>query len=208
MRTPIPRKRGSQVGSVVDPFRRRQVRYESRLEREWALVLIARPDVREIREQQTASWITSEGRRKYTCDFHVAWASGRRTAFEVKYEEDAERTDVRERIAAAAANVGDEFADDYRLLTERHLPREAIERAEYLISCALDFDEEAVATVRSYLGTAGTTVTIEAIADATRLGHRATRAAALLAREGALVPENGDSLAPGARFANALVSPR
>ena len=204
----MPRKRGSQVGFVVDPFRRRQVRYESRLEREWALVLIARPDVREIREQQTASWITSEGRRKYTFDFHVAWASGRRTAFEVKYEADAERTDVRERIAAAATNVGEEFADDYRLLTERHLSREAIDRAEYLISCALDFDEEAVATVRSHLGTAGETIMLEEVAAATRLGCRAMRAAALLVREGALVPENGNSIVPGARYVNVSASSR
>lgn len=89
-RIPTPKKRGSRIGFIIDPFRRRRIYFESGLEELLLRVLIANPDVVDIREQQQAGFLFNGGLKTHFFDFVVTWRSGRRTAYAVKYEEDIE----------------------------------------------------------------------------------------------------------------------
>jgi len=90
-RKPSPRKRGSSVGRVPDPFRRRWIYFESGLEYRHLVTLIANPAVSDIREQQTRSYVARGRKHRYTTDYLVTFNTGFRVAYEVKYAETAAR---------------------------------------------------------------------------------------------------------------------
>ncbi|NGO54057.1 hypothetical protein [Allomesorhizobium camelthorni] len=190
MRKPTPKKRGSKIGFVIDPFRRREVWFESGLEENWATVLIARPDVEEIREQQTVSYGNG---RTHTLDFVVTWTSGYRTAYAVKYAADVDQ-DLRRVLRAIAERNGDDVADDFCILTEEELDLTTIANAREILSCSTDFDFEGQSVVRDYLAGVGRQVRLGDIGKRSGLSYRGYRAAVALFHDGALVADPAELL--------------
>lgn len=190
MRKPTPKKRGSKIGFIIDPFRLREVWFESGLEENWATVLIARTDVEEVREQQTVNYGSG---RAHTIDFVVKWKSGFRTAYAVKYAADVDQR-LRHILQAVADRHGDDVADDFCILTEEELDSTTIANSREVLSCSTDFDFEGQHIIRKYLAEAGRQVRLGDIGKQSKLGYRGYRAAIALLHEGALVADPSELL--------------
>lgn len=195
-RRPSPRKRGSSVGSVADPFRRRRIFFESRLEYRHLMVLIANPNVVDIREQQTCSYFAGGRRHRYTADLLTTFKSGLRVAYEVKYRADVSRSNADVLLEEVAAQVGDSFADEYRLLTELHINDAIVANSEAIIWCARDFDASGQEIVRSMLCGAPGQMTLQEIGERSGLGGRGQRAAIALIQQGVLSFDPAQALSP------------
>jgi hypothetical protein len=190
-RIPSPRKRGSVVGFIVDPFRRRTIRFESGLEAKWLAVLIASPAVASVREQQNVRRVCGQHAPNWICDAMITWVDGSRSACEFKYEEDALKQGTRERLREIAKAVP-QFADDFRLLTEARLDEATIANANLVISCAGDFDRTAQNLVRDIVTShRRARIKLSTIVKAVGLGERGRRAAIALVQSGLLTPVGG-----------------
>jgi hypothetical protein len=203
-RKPKPKKRGSRIGFIVDPFRRRAVWFESRLEEDWATVLIARPDVKAIREQQVVSYSDGPVTRRHFFDYVVTWLDGSRTAYAVKYTADSDRQGLRRVLELVAAGNGDAFADEYGILTEKGIDEVSIRNGRYVIECSADFDEEGRGLVRSTLAHCAARISLADIGSVTGLGTRGRRAAVSLIQDGCLEVAPGESLGPKTVLENHL----
>lgn len=168
--------------------------FESGLEENWATVLIARPDVGEVREQQLVRYRDGGQYRKHFFDFVVTWTDGSRTAYAVKYEADVEKKPLRHILQLIADSNGDDFADEYSILTEKHVDEVTIANARLVLSCSSDFDDEGRWIVRAHLAGCGTTVRLGDIGRLTRLGERGYRAAVSLVHDGILEAAPGNLL--------------
>ncbi|WP_095085642.1 hypothetical protein [Mesorhizobium sophorae] len=188
-RVPRPRKRGSKVGAVVDPFRRRSIWFESDLEESALVVLLTLAETLEIREQQKAEYIQHGKKRKHYFDFVQRQASGR-IAYAVKYEQDVD-DDLRETLRLISEQQGDRFADEFRILTEKDLTLTQIENAREILAYASDFDFEGQALVTAALQGLPARVLLADVVRETGLGERGRRAAVALVQKGLLkVPAN------------------
>jgi hypothetical protein len=193
MRKVTARKRGSKIVRLVDPFRKRVIHVESGLEENVALVLIARSDVREIREQQRPDKVANSMIHRYHVDFLTVWYDWSRIVYEVKYDDDV-KDETRERLRIIANDAGDRFAYSYRIITEKHISLVAIANARLIVDCGCDADLEAQDAVRSALvGRSGAT-TARMIGVETGLGVRGERAAFALIQSGLLKPAHGAPL--------------
>lgn len=186
------RQRGSQTGFKMDPFQLRQIWFESGLETWWLQVLMAHPDVHEIREQQLLD-IPFRGKIvKHYFDFVVVWTDGRISACAVKYQKDCQG--LPELLRAAADTVGDDFADDYRILKETGLNRTKLWNASWVIRCGKDFDYEAQAALAGILTKSGRDVRVSDCDALIGDGRRGSRAAIALIKSGNLVIPEGERL--------------
>ncbi|KQT48995.1 hypothetical protein ASG43_09190 [Aureimonas sp. Leaf454] len=200
-RFPAPRKRGSRTGFVVDPFRRRSIVFESGLENQGINVLVAAPQVAEIEEQvRPVRFLDRAGIDRSHCfDVRVRLICGRRVAIAFKYEEDAHRDGLAELLQTIAQQAFEEdangnrvpFADEYRIVTERHLDGIRVRNAEMVVECGSDFDEEGQAIVRDRLAGAPRSFALGEVGRMTGLGSRGFRAAVALVQAGIVeVPLN------------------
>ena len=186
---PRPRKRGSKVGAVVDPFRRRSIWFESDLEESALVVLLTLTETLEIREQQKAEYIQHGKKRKHYFDFVQRQASGR-VAYAVKYEEDVD-DDLLETLRLVSEQQGDRFAGEFRILTEKDLTLTQIENAKDILAYASDFDFEGQASVTAALYRLPARVLLSDVVRETGLGERGRRATVALIQKGLLkVPAN------------------
>ena len=194
-RIPRPKQRGSRTGSIVDPFRWRTVWFESALEEDVLHVLVASPNVSEVREQQVIRYGgPGVGTPTYHCDFRVRWSSGTTSTVEVKYEEDVVGKAVATKIAGIGRNALVGGTDDYRTATELDIDEVTIANARAIVACALDDDPEALDAVRRALPRMPDGFDLGELADASGLGFRGYRAATALLQSDAL------SLAPDVRI--------
>ena len=177
---------GSRTGRLVDPYNRRELCFESGLEYAWLQVLIASPDVAEVREQQRLEIPYRKGKRVHFFDSQVFMKNGWVRARAVKYAKDV-NDDLRQLLADAATHVGDRFANDYGLLTEKHLTRTMIWNSRQIISCAKDFDYEAQHALMGELAKAGEFVSVGACDHLLGDGRRGSRAAMALIKSGKLI---------------------
>lgn len=200
---PRPKKRGSRVGFVIDPYRRREVWFESRLEEDWAVVLVTKPNVIEVREQQAVRYRKNGRDHTHFVDYVVTWKNGLRTAFAVKYVVDVDDNLV-ETLRLVSDQAGDRFADDYRIATEKQLTKVQIENAKDILACGADGDAEGRTMVADALRELPRSARLAAIADASGLGARGYRAAIALVQEGALEVPKGKRIAPDAVLHNRL----
>jgi hypothetical protein len=177
------------VGAVIDPFRRRRVWFESDLEESALSVLLAMPETLEVREQQEAVFVQDGKRRRHYFDFVQKQARGR-VAYAVKYEQDVD-DDLREALRLVSEQLGDRFADEFRILTEKNLTRSQIENAKDILACASDFDFEGQEIVAAQLCGLPSRVRLDEIVRVAGLGNRGRRAAVTLVQKGLLkVPAN------------------
>ncbi len=199
-----PRKRGSKIVRIVDPFRYREILAESGLEEDHAYILIASPRVDEIREQQAVEIVEDGITRDRFLDQWARWDCGSRVAYEVKYHEDVARSGVLDRLRRMADQVGDRMADSYRLLTERDIDAVSIANAKDIVDCGSDLDLEGRELVREHLRRRGPKVRLGDMGRDTRLGTRGYRAAISLIQDGSLVLRPGDRIGPETVLDNAL----
>ncbi|MES0022412.1 MULTISPECIES: hypothetical protein [unclassified Mesorhizobium] len=174
---------------MVDPFRRRTIRFDSGLEESVLVVLVTLPQTLEIREQQKAEYIQHGEKRRHYFDFVQRTASGR-IAYAVKYKEDVD-DDLRETLRLVSEQQGDRFADEFRILTEKDLTLTQIENAREILAYASDFDFEGQALVTAALQGLPARVLLADVVRVTGLGERGRRAAVALVQKGLLkVPAN------------------
>jgi len=99
----------------------RVLQFESHLEMQTALVLLARPDVRDLRDQAEVRWTDDRGKMcHHYFDFLATMVDGSRIAIAVKASKYLNRGFL-EKISAVSAKAVPEFADKVRVVTERHL---------------------------------------------------------------------------------------
>lgn len=193
MRRLTQRDRGSRIVRLVDPFRRRAIHVESGLEEGFALVQIASSTVRKIREQQKPDHAPASKINDYHVDFLTTYTDRRKVVFEVKYAADV-TDEVKDRLKLIASVAGDDFADAYRIVTEKDLSAVAIANARLIVDCGCDADLDAQAAVREAVaGRRGGTTASRLGAD-TGLGDRGVRAAFALIQSGLLKPQRGARL--------------
>jgi hypothetical protein len=200
-RTPAPRKRGSVVGTVVDPFRQSEVWYDSGLEEKWLHVLMATPGIAKIEEQQRVNFVTDGNKRHHYFDFVVTWSDGWRSACPIKYADDVKPGLLRD-LRAIADQVGDTFADDFRLLTDKDVDATTIANARQIVSCGLDFDHEAQTFILEQLPSLDDRVALETFDRLAGDGNRGSRAAIALLQRGDLSIDPGHVLGHGALLCN------
>jgi hypothetical protein len=188
-RVPKPKKRNSKIGSVVDPFRRRRVWFESALEESALVVLLTLPETLEVREQQAAEYVQCGRKRVHYFDY-VQELDSCRIAYAVKYEIDVD-DELRETLSLVAQQLGDRFADEFRIFTEKDLTRTLVENAQDVLDAARDFDVEGQLLAVAALQALPPRVTLTDIARASGHGKRGRRAAVALVQKGLLkVPPN------------------
>lgn len=188
-RVPKPRQRGSKIGSMVDPFRRRKVWFDSALEEAALVVLLTLPETLEVREQQKAEYTQDGQKRVHYFDYVQQLANGR-IAHAVKYEDDVD-DELRETLRLVSEQLGDRFADEFRILTEKDLTRIQIENAQDVLDAARDFDVKGQSLAVAALQALPARVTLADIANVSGLGKRGGRAAMTLVQKGLLkVPPN------------------
>jgi|GEM_PF-712238 hypothetical protein len=185
-----PRKRGSVVGSCHDPVNRREIQVESGLELKHILVLLAAPDIVELREQVGVSVRIGDRATTHWLDLVAYLDDDTRVAIGIKPADLVERSRLVEILEAIARQHGDKVAERFAVLTDRHLSRTCVANASLVLSCLHDRDDVAQQGVREYLAAAPETVTAREIADDTGWGTRAIRATFALVKYGAVaIPE-------------------
>ena len=193
------------VGTWQDPFRRREVWYDSGLEAKLLLVLIAAPDVVEIREQQRADFVLGGKKRHHFFDCVVRWTDNWRSACAIKYEKDV-TPELEDDLDAIADQRGDAFADDVRILTEKYTDIAGIKNAARIVQCGLDYDEEAKEFVLGELARLDEMVCLRNLDHLGGDGARASRAAIALIQRGVLAVRPGDVIGPDTLLCNRFTS--
>ena len=200
-RKPVPRKRGSAVGNFVDPFRRRMVWYESRLERSHLLLLVANPLVAEVREQQRVEFRRDGSIAVHFMDIVVIWKSGLTSAYSVKYFRDLTE-DHRCEIRSIKVHNGDAFAHQYGFLKETDVGEINLANAEEILWCASHFDFEGRERLIHKLRSADDYVSLAQCDAWLGEGDRGSIAAKSLIQTGLLEMQPRQLLCPGSVLRN------
>lgn len=194
-RTPAPRKKGPQVGTVADPFRHRTYTYESEAERTVITVLGSFPTVLAIEEQIEVTYRLDGVEHVHFMDLRTTYRGGKRVAYYVKSEAtDEVRAKAKAVIKAICARHGTRFADDYRFVSFDGLDPATVANAGMIARCGDELDREARRAVRAVLPDLGPEVTAHEIGLATGLGVRGMRATFALIPKGVLLNPPGRQL--------------
>ncbi len=183
-RIPTRKILGSCGGTLIDPFRKREVYYESLLERDHLARLIASFAVKEIREQQLVCFRRNGRICRHHIDYVATHHDGRRVAYFVKNKQHAETTNLRQLIKEIVAGCDTWIADEFAIITENHLDQATVANSLKVIGCGRDFDAEAIADVRDLLRVSCSTVTPREVERRLALGDRASRALIALLQSG------------------------
>ncbi|MBN8974061.1 MAG: hypothetical protein J0H51_18885 [Rhizobiales bacterium] len=203
-RKPTRKKIGSNTGTLIDPFRRREIYYESNLERDHILVWIANPDVLEIQEQYRVEYLCNGAVKEHFVDVLVTFKDGSRFAYFIKYDRQLYSSGIRGQIQAIVAGCSDDFADELRILTENHVDEMAISNAKLIVNAGRQFDEDATCIVRAALSSAPAVVTPRQIGRDTGLGRRGEDAFIALLQSGAVSISQNRQITADAPFNNLL----
>jgi hypothetical protein len=142
-----------------------------------------------VNEQQKAEYGQHGRKRCHYFDF-VQRQRSRTVAYAVKYEEDV-GIELEETLRLVAQHLGDGFADEFCILTEKNLTLTQIENAKEILACASDFDFEGHAIVKAALARLPSRISLDEVTRAAGLGDRGRRAAVALMQKGSLrIPPN------------------
>lgn len=200
-RKPVARKRGSEVGSFVDPFRCRTVWYESRLERSHLLLLVANPLVAEVREQQNVEFRRDGAIAVHFMDIVVIWKTGLISAYSVKYTRDLTE-DHRCEIRSIKVHNGDAFAHRYGFLKETDVGEINLANADEIVRCASLFDLDGRNRLIHKLRSAGDYVSLAECDEWLGEGSRGSIAAKSLLQTGLLEMQPRQLLNPSSVLRN------
>jgi hypothetical protein len=106
----------------VNPKKNREITYESTLERDLAYILLAHPDVDDVRDQDAIGYVDDK-QRKHTFDLVAHLKSGQKTAFAVKPSKRVASSGITETIDLIRAQAPKGFADDFAVRTGEHITR-------------------------------------------------------------------------------------
>ena len=139
------RSKVSYRGSVINLINHREILYESRLERNVFLVLMATVAYVSFREQPPTVWFRDENGkdRKHTFDAFLVKPDGRRYAIAVKPASKVEKTGLRAVWDAIKEQIGAAYADEYLILTEEHAHPDDVADARLILRARRMPDAEA-----------------------------------------------------------------
>lgn len=201
-RIPVPKRLGSKIMVLIDPFRRREIYAESDLESKHVTSFIARSDVIAIHEQFLVSYTRDGTTHIHYVDAVVDFADGKRIAHFIKYAAEAHKVALEDLVRMIAA-TGDHKFDEYRVLTEFDISPTTIANAELIVRCGRNFDIDAIDLVRNHLRSAPPVVTPRTIAGQTELGSRGSDALiAMLQSEDVSLVRPYSTITPDTRFNN------
>ncbi len=158
--------------------RPRQIIYESNLERQTALLLLARNDLWNLWDQPPKIAFTDRRGRTahHVFDYLAEFNGGRRVAIAVKPQARSERLGFRDTLARIRTALPQRFADEVVLVTENSLPAAAVHNAELLHMFRACHDPEADSIVKDILAAQRQPFRVADIVAGSGLGGRAFRA--------------------------------
>ena len=182
-------KKGSLRGALVTRGEhRRVITFESELERKVLLVLLARRDVVEVREQiAPVTYRDADGvEREHRFDFLVRRRDGRRILVAVKPLEIAVKHDLDGLIRLIARHVPRSLADSAIWMSERDVPRNAVFNATLLHSVRAGGSPEHDKVVEGIASTLAGITTVACLVAASGLAGDGFRAVVRLIDRGVL----------------------
>lgn len=131
-------------GSIIDHVRCREFAYESKLERDFLEIVLARADVVDVEEQPPkVTYVTADGGVKdHWFDSRLLLRDGTRVAVDVKPRARVAQSGIEETQALIFEQFGTAFADIYIVRTEDHMHPDDVLDAR-LISRARRFADPA-----------------------------------------------------------------
>lgn len=195
MRQIHPRSSVSNRGYVIvpvpgQPGRRKRVHFESRLEQKVVYLLLARPDVVDVVEQQRIMLPRGDGQTPHTLDLLALTQDGTRIGVLVKPWKYAQRDNVKAQITALRAHAVPRHADRFVVITDRDFTPVQVRNAELLHLARMSSDAEADSTVAAFATDLFGEVRIDRMIAATSLGSRGFRAIVRAIGAGVLQPAN------------------
>ena len=195
-RMPTARSRGYCRGCIVDARTNRTYVFESSLERDALCILLADRRISAVQDQPPAvSYVGPDGRlRSHTADFRVIRVVGIRIAYAVKPSARVEKSRIQETLDLIKEQVGAQFADHYRVLTENEITKPKAHNARMILRARRARNQDDVDTVRRAVPSIGA-FKIGDILTVTALGARGWNAVLNLIDEGVLtvIEPNGTS---------------
>lgn len=143
------RGRGSFRGTIVNPRTNREMHYESTLERDAMYILMARPDVAEIRDQPPAVqyFDRDQHRRHHWFDLEARLHCGRRYAFAIKPEKQVANSGILDILQLIREQHPRGCADVVALRTEQQITRARASNARLIVranGCRVDTDVDLI----------------------------------------------------------------
>lgn len=122
-------------GVLVNPRTNREIMFESKLERDAIYILMANPDVAEIREQPAAvTYVDADGvTRSHTFDFEARTHKGIRHSIAVKYEAQVETSGIGDVVRLIEAQRPAGCGDFVHLRTERQITEVRADNARLIM---------------------------------------------------------------------------
>lgn len=181
MRQIHPRSSVSNRGFVIVPMPgqprlRKRIHFESRLEQKVIYLLLARPDVIDIVEQQRILLPRGNGHTPHTLDLLAYQQDGTRIGVLVKPWKYAQRQSVKDQILALRSHAVPDHADRFIVVTERDFTTVQVRNAELLHLARMSSDAEADAVVANFASELIGEIRIDRLIAATELGRRGFRA--------------------------------
>lgn len=172
------------------------IAFESGLERSVALLLMARNDIGDLREQwPKVEYRDANGRlRSHTFDFLVTTVAGSRIAIAVRPSTKVERSGLRETLGLISAQTGCLHADRFLIRTEEHVHRDDVVNARMIISARRLVDPTADAAVSALVDSLRGTVVLGDLVDASGLEGRAFAALVRCIADGTLSLVDGGTI--------------
>lgn len=143
------RSRSSFRGTIVNPRTNREMHYESTLERDAMYILMARPDVAEIRDQPPAIPYFDRDlrRRHHWFDLEVRLHCGRRYAFAIKPEKQVAKSGILDTLQLIREQRPRGCADVVALRTEQQITRARASNARLIVranGCRVETDVDLI----------------------------------------------------------------
>lgn len=203
-RRPAKRSRGAFRGAMVNPRTRREIVFESTLERDLAYILTTMPSVVEVRDQVgPVEYVDTDGVvRQHTLDFVADLEDGTRTAFAVKPARRVGPSGIG-RTLELIRDQRPGVADRFVVRTGDHITRDRAANARLLHRALRGRDEAHIADVKAVASTLRGCVAIHEILAASRDPGQGFMAVACLIADGVL-----EHVGPGRLSIDSFVRPR
>lgn len=188
-RIPTGPKAGSVRGhTLTNGPERRRLAFESNGEAKTAHVLLARPDVVDLREQaEPVSYVDALGYpRKHYFDFVATLATGERVAIAYRPHVKARRQGLDGTLRLIAAQMGRQVADRVVHMSELDLPRDLVHDAKLLHAVRRDDRPEDDRKLAAIAATLQGVTTVGDLVRASGLAGRGFRAVVRLIGDGTL----------------------
>ena len=170
------------------PDCRKRIHFESRLEQKVIFLLLARPDVVDVVEQQRIMLPKAGGTTPHTLDLLAFLQDGTRVGILVKPRRYAIRDEVKAQVAALRAHAVPALADRFIVITDADFTAVQVRNAELLHLARISPDEGADAAVGRFAGDLFGDIRIDRLVAATLLQERGFRAVVRAMGTGILKP--------------------